>query len=508
MMNLGYQQAFGGMREVRVRFAPSPTGFLHIGSARTALFNWLFARKNNGVFVLRIEDTDLQRSQKVYEKDIIQGLQLLGLDWDEGPDKGGEYGPYRQSERKEIYIKYTKQLLDEGKAFRCFCSKEEILARRQDMAARGEVPRYSGGCDTLSNKKVQENLLAGMQFVVRLKMPNQKVSFDDLIRGKITFSTEFLGDIAISRGIDNPLYNYAVVIDDYEMKISHIIRGEDHISNTPKQIMIQKAFGWDMPVYAHLPLILGPDRAKLSKRHGATSLKEYITQGYLPEALINFLVLLGWHPSREREIFTLNELIEEFSLDRVQKSGAVFNINRLNWFNNFYLRKKTPGELESLLVAFLIREGFFLPTETEGEYQYKGRTEVFTNEYVRNVAQVLVERIQNFSDFIQQSDFFFNEPQYDPELLFWKQMTKEEVRESLQKTYEILEKVDEKEFTKENLNVVLEPSYGLDRGTVLWPFRVALSGKDASPPPFEIAEIIGKKKTLQRLQFALGLLQT
>src|SRR3989338_1267749 len=298
-------------QSIRVRIAPSPTGFLHIGTARTALFNWLFAKKEGGLFVLRVEDTDLERSDSKYERDIIENLEWLGLVWDEGPLAApenkigelpfssqspkykGDFGPYRQSERLDVYEKHLKKLLDENLAYYCYCSKEELEAERQSMLAQGLPPRYSGKCR--AKPKSGENLQ-----LIRFKVSEAKLSFTDLIRGKIAFDTSLIGDIAIAKDLKSPLYNFAVVIDDYEMKISHVIRGEDHIANTPKQILLQKALGFSLPQYAHLPLILDSDRSKMSKRYLATSIKDYRDQGYLPEALVNFMALLGWHPAPEK----------------------------------------------------------------------------------------------------------------------------------------------------------------------------------------------------------------
>jgi len=317
--------------EIRVRIAPAPTGFLHIGLARTAFFNYLFAKKYQGIFILRIEDTDRERSKPEYEKDIMEGLKWLGIEWDEGPDIGGDYGPYRQSEKKEIYAKYLKKLLDENKAYHCFCSEEELEAQRQYQLSIGEAPRYSGKCASLPKEVVEKYLTEGKPWVLRFRIPGKKIEFEDLIRGKVEFDTSLMGDTVIAKNLFTPLYNFACVIDDFEMQVSHVIRGEDHISNTPKQILLQEALGFPQPKYAHLPLILGPDRTKLSKRHGAISVSEYKREGYLPEALINFMAFLGWNPGGEREIYSLASLIKEFSLEAVQKSGAIFNIKRLDF---------------------------------------------------------------------------------------------------------------------------------------------------------------------------------
>lgn len=334
--------------EVRTRFAPAPTGILHIGGARTALFNYLFAKKFEGVFILRIEDTDVERSKPEYEKDIIDSLKWLGIEWDEF---------YRQSQRIPIYRKYLEKLLEEDKAYYCFCSEEELEAQRQYQLSIGEAPRYSGKCAQLSKEEVQKYLAEGRTAVIRFKVLPKKVEFDDLIRGKLEFDASLFGDFVIAKDLNLPLYNFAVVVDDFEMKISHVIRGEEHISNTPKQILLQEALNFPSPQYAHLPMILAPDRTKLSKRHGAVGISEYKKEGYLPEALVNFMAFLGWNPGGEREIYLIPSLIKDFSLERVQKGGAVFNIKRLDFLNSFYIRQKSVEKLTEFCLPYLIERG-------------------------------------------------------------------------------------------------------------------------------------------------------
>ncbi len=345
--------------KIRTRIAPSPSGLLHIGTARTALFNYLFAKKNQGNFILRLEDTDAKRIDQRAEENIKEGLKWLGIEWDEF---------YRQSERADVYNKYLKKLLAENKAYYCFCSEEELEAEKQYRMSIGEPPRYSGKCANLSKKEVQEKLSKGLPSVVRFKVPLKKIEFNDIIREKIEFDTSLIGDIAIARGawsknkkdkekIATPLYNFAVVVDDFEMKISHVIRGEEHISNTPKQILIQEALGFSLPEYAHLPLILGPDKSKMSKRHGAIAVSEYKKMGYLPESLTNFMAFLGWNPGSEREIYSLPSLIKEFSLERVQKGGAIFNEKRLDFLNGFYIRQKSVEKLTEFCLPYLIKTG-------------------------------------------------------------------------------------------------------------------------------------------------------
>ena len=313
-------------KQIRTRLAPSPTGPLHIGTARTGFFNWLFTRQNNGKFILRIEDTDIERSKPEFEKDIEENLKWLGLDWDEGS--------YRQSQRLDIYEKYLNQLLKEKKAYYCFCSKEQLEEDRQAMLAQGLSPKYSGRCRSISQEETDKKINRGEAAVIRFRVPETDLEFNDLIRGKVKFNTSLLGDIVIAKNLRAPLFNFAVVIDDHEMEITHVIRGEDHIPNTPKQIIIQRALGFEEPRYAHLPLILNPDKSKLSKRYLETSLNDYRERGYLPEAILNFIALIGWHPSDEKEIFSKEELINEFNLKKVQKAGAIFSVNKLDWLNS------------------------------------------------------------------------------------------------------------------------------------------------------------------------------
>ena len=516
--------------EVRVRIAPSPTGSLHIGTTRTALFNYLFSQKNQGKFILRIEDTDLERSAPRFEKEIIENLKWLGIEWDEGPDIGGDYEPYRQSERLDIYSRYLEKLLKEEKAYYCFCSKEELEAEKQYQMSIGHPPRYSGKCRNLSRKEVEKNLAERKPAIIRFKVPEKKVVFQDLVRGKIEFDSSLLGDIAIAKNLNTPLYNFACVIDDFEMKISHVIRGEDHIPNTPKQILIQETLGFPQPKYAHLPLILGPDRTKLSKRHGATSIEEYRKTGYLPEALVNFMAFLGWNPGTEREIYSLASLIKEFSLEKVQKGGAVFNIQRLDYLNGFYIRQRTTEKLAEICIPYLVETGYILPIfESEPIFGgAAGRTpmeaknfkiietgEIIPRSYLEKIVALEKERIKKLSEVSKLADFFFKEKlKYSKELLKWQDMSDKMINKSLDRLEKLLRKIKLSEWNKENLKNILipeaekiDPQKVGDRGYLLWPFRAALSGKEASPDPFEIAEVLGKEKTLKRVKEARGLIK-
>jgi len=510
--------------KVRVRIAPSPTGLLHIGLARTALFNYIFAEKNQGNFILRIEDTDLERSKKEYEKDIIESLEWLGIKWDEF---------YRQSERMEIYERYIEKLLEENKAYYCFCTEEELEAQKQYQISIGKAALYSGKCRGLSKEEINKNLKEKKPFVIRFKIPksSKKISFEDLIRGKIEFDSKLIGDFIISKGLKKPFYNFAAAVDDFEMKISHVIRGEDHISNTPKQILIQQALEFSHPKYGHLPLILGPDRNKLSKRHGATAISEYREKGYLPETLINFMAFLGWNPGTEREIYNIVSLIKEFSLENIQKGGAVFNIKRLDYLNGFYIRQKSDKKITELCIPYLMKAGLIeqlgvdcpdgvncpetvpLFEEKKPEFKIKENKEIIDFDYLMKIVKIYQERLKYLSEIAELTDFFFKaQLEYDKSLLRWKDMADKEVYNALDRLEKILSKIENKDFNKENLEKILmleaeqigpeaqQAGYGVkDRGYLLWPFRVALTGKKASAGPFEIAEILGKEKALKRV---------
>lgn len=342
------------MRKSKVRFAPSPTGPLHIGGARSALFNYLFAAHNNGDFVVRIEDTDRDRSRREYEDEILESLQWLGLTWNEGIQRGGHQGPYRQTERLDIYQRYIEQLQGQGDAYYCFCSPEELEDERQQQLQSGQMQRYSGRCSQLSDHEVQERLSAGLQPSVRFRVPAHQIYVvNDLVRGTVSFAGDNSGDFIILKSDGIPVYNFAVVIDDVLMGITHVIRAEEHLSNTPRQLMLYDALGFPRPEFAHISLILGSDRQKMSKRHGATSLVQYRQMGYLPEALFNFLALLGWSPEGEQEILSREELVRTFTLERVAKSPAVFDIDKLNWMNQQYLKQKSTQELATLLRPYL-----------------------------------------------------------------------------------------------------------------------------------------------------------
>ncbi len=453
--------------QVVVRFAPSPTGVLHVGSARTALFNYLFARKNSGKMILRIEDTDKDRSKPEYEKDIKTGLSWLGIDFDE---------EYRQSDRGEVYKKYIEKMINDGTAFEAEENKD------------------------------------GTGKIIRFKNPNTKITFEDKIRGEVTFDTTELGDFVIAKDLNSPLYHLGVVVDDHEMGVTHVIRGEDGISNTPRQILIQDAIGAIRPSYAHIPLILASDKSKLSKRHGAVSVLDFRNKGYLPEALVNFLALIGWNPGDEREIFSMEELIKEFTLEKIQKGGAVFNTEKLDWFNKEYIRN-----FESQKVKKSIDE--WMPEKIK-------QLEGYNNEMLIKITPIILERINKWSDIGVMAeegeyDYYFEQPQYlvdelfpnnfsrpnydKEDKLFWTQEKRKEIiKKHIQKVVEIMQNISQEDFTAEKIKeAICDYATEEGRGNVLWPMRYALSGRDKSPDPFLLAELLGKDESIKRIAFAI-----
>jgi glutamyl-tRNA synthetase len=487
------------LEKIRVRFAPSPTGPLHIGGSRTALFNYLFAKKNKGKFVLRIEDTDVQRSEQKWTDEIVEQLKWLGIQWDEGPDIDGEFGPYKQSQRLDIYEKYLKKLLEEKKAYYCFCTAEELESKRQEQMSRGLAPKYDGKCAHLPEEVVQKNLTEKKPSVIRFGVQNKKIKFEDLVRGNVEFDAGLLGDVVIAKSLSTPLYHFAVVVDDFLMQISHVIRGEEHLSNTPRQILLQEALGFYQPKYAHLPLMLNTDRSKLSKRQGDVALADYHNQGYLPEALVNFMVLLGWNPGTEKEMFTLAQLAKEFSIEKVQKAGAIFNIQRLDFLNGLYIREKAIKKLAELCAPYLKKSGLLVQGQV-------------SQSKLQEIVEISRTRMKKLSDISALSDFFFQDKViHDKDLLKWANMQNSDIKEALSLCDKILSELkdwDIKKIEEALLSGAAEfnKQKGYpekNKGFLLWPLRVALSGKQSSPSPFEIASILGKEKTLKRIGDAI-----
>lgn len=386
------------MNKVRVRFAPSPTGFLHVGNARTALFNWLFARQKRGVFILRVEDTDVERSTKEYEESLKEDLRWLGLDWQEGPDVGGKFGPYRQSFRLDIYQDFTQKLLQGQKAFYCFCSPQELEQQRRKAIAAGKMPVYSGQCRSMPPQKAKERIQNGERATVRLRTPDKgTISYDDLVRGTLSFDLELIGDPILVRSNGLPTYNYAVVIDDALMQISHVIRGEDHISNTPRQILIYQALGFSLPHFAHLSMVMGKDNTRLSKRHGATAVDQFEKQGILSQALFNYLALLGWAPPDGNEVLTKEELIGLFDLSKVSRSSAIFDYEKLFWINRQHIRRLKTTDRAKLAYPHLKKAGLLPDQMTEAHWKW-----------LEEAVEILAERVDRLSDLPQEMGILFH----------------------------------------------------------------------------------------------------
>ncbi len=460
------------MIRFRTRFSPSPTGYFHIGGARTALFNWLYARHHQAVFILRIEDTDVERSQKIYEDDILASLKWLRLDWDEGP--------YHQSERLETYTSYAQELLQRGSAYYCDCPPEELEKQREEAKARGDKPRYNGRCR-------DRGLKAGPNTALRFRSPLEGVThWHDLTKGPIAFDNTELDDLVIVRADGIPTYNFAVVVDDITMAISHVIRGDDHIPNTPRQILIYEALGSPLPHFAHIPMILGPDRAKLSKRHGAPSVMDYQAMGFLPEAVVNFLARLGWSHG-DQEIFSQEELIRYFSLEHVGKAASIFDTEKLSWLNGHYLREKPAAELVPMLQEFF--EKINIKTSDSID--------------LIKVVQSLQPRAQTLADMAEQARFYFQDPRPYEEKAAQKFLTA--------KIKPILETLDTHlaalpVWTEEAVNQgfkEVQQEAGLKMKEIAQAVRLALTGRTASPGLFEIMEILGREEVHRRLQAAL-----
>ncbi len=474
---------------VRVRMAPSPTGMFHIGTARTALFNWLFARHHGGEFIVRIEDTDQQRSKSEFEQDILEGLKWLGLDWDEGPGKE-KSGPSHQMDRIHLYKVDLQKLLDRKQAYHCYCTSEEIDQERKAADSLRRPYRYSGRCRATPPEGRE-------RFVIRFRIPDgvEGVEWTDLIKGTVRFERDSMDDVIIAKSFDEPLYNFAVVVDDAAMNITHVLRGEDHISNTPKQLLIARALGYNEPQFGHIPLILNSDRTKMSKRLNNVAVSWYRTQGYQPEAMVNFLTMLGWNPGGEQELYTPTELCKIFDLDRVQKSGAIFNEEKLRWFNSQYLAKLSIEEFSRIAEPFI-------PVLEPRVNRAKAIA------ILRSRAEVLADLTAPMNDM-----FALPQPSLDPNVLIWPKLgkkipdvadQKKSVQESLKKVKEHIDlqnEWDENVLEQSIKQWITEQSLGV--GEILWPLRVALSGNKDSPNPFELLEACGKELSLERIEYAI-----
>jgi len=473
---------------VRVRFAPSPTGYLHVGGARTALFNWLFARHTGGTFILRIEDTDRKRSADKYEKAIIEDLRYLGLDWDEGIGVGGKFGPYRQSEQFPLYREYAKKLLKEKKAYYCYCTEEELGKRRKEALEKGQTPRYDGRCRNLTEEQKRKYEREGRKPAIRFKAPKKKVVVSDLVRGEVTFEADALGDFIILRSDGVAAFNFANIIDDMSMAITHVIRGEDHLSNTPRQILLYQTLGAKLPKFVHISMILGPDRTRLSKRHGATAIAEYRKKGYLPEALVNYLALLGWYPPDGKEIKSIKEVIKEFSLDHVSKSSAIFDNQKLNWMNGSYIRSTSLKRITDLTIPYLKKAGYLKGEMTQEKKRWLLRVIEATRTHLEYLAQIPEET----------ETFFTKEIKISKEVRkILKKEASKRVLSALRNKLKEVNEITDKNF--KSLMKGIEKETGYKGKDLYLPIRIALTGQNRGPELYLILPILGKRECLRRL---------
>ncbi|MBO8160829.1 MAG: glutamate--tRNA ligase [Thermosipho sp. (in: Bacteria)] len=472
---------------VRLRFAPSPTGYLHVGGARTALFNFLYAKKMGGKFVLRIEDTDVERSEKEFEEGLIKALKWLGLNWDEGPDVGGEFGPYRQSERLDIYRKYAQKLIDEGKAYEVYAYPEEIESLREKLLSEGKPPHYTRemleSFTTPERKKEYEE--KGLKPAIYFSMPRKEYVLNDIVKGEVVFKEGTVGDFAIIRSNGIPIYNFACVIDDYLMKITHVIRGDDHLSNTVKQIALYEAFGWETPQFGHVSMILGPDAKKLSKRHGATSVEEFKERGYLPEAVVNFLALLGWSHPEGKEIMSLEEMIDAFSLERLGKNPAIFDPKKLKWMNAEHFRNLSDEK------ALEVSKPYLLKYSTEKDIENN-------KEWFINLIKAIKDRVEELTEIPYLVEFFFVEPECKIEL-------SQEVKDVYKKLIIEISNIDDW-----NEKTIYQAFKNAMKGSKVkgkdfyMNLRIVLTGREEGPELIDVVYLLGKEKIINRIKKHLG----
>ncbi len=483
------------MGTVRTRFAPSPTGYLHVGGAWTAFFNWLFARHGTGTFILRIEDTDRSRSTLAYEAAIFEDFQWLGISWEEGADVGGPVGPYRQTERAVLYTQYAQELVEKAAAYPCYCTAEELEAERQAARAAGRPYRYSGRCRNLTEEEKRRNVLGGFRPSLRLRVTDlaQPIVVDDLIQGRVVFEPEHLDDYIIVRSDGTALYNFANVVDDHLMEITHVIRASEHLSNTPRQLVMYRALGWTPPAVGHLPVILGSDRKKLAKRHGDTAVRQYREQGYLPEAMLNFFALMAWHPEAEREVYTLGELIQGFRLEEVGRASPIFDVEKLNWLNGVYMRRLIEEDADRVvdLCAGILRQAGLLPASpTSEERRYLGR-----------VVEVVGERLKVGRDIIPYADFFFKDVEYEPKASAEHLTpTAAPLLSAFAGALAVVEPFD-RVTIEETLRAVCAKE-SVEARALVHPARVALTGKTTGPGLFELTELLGRERAVDRLRHA------
>lgn len=482
--------------KVRVRFAPSPTGALHVGSARAALFNWLYAKNTGGTMILRIEDTDMTRSTDESTKGIVDGLRWLGLDWDEGPEVGGPFGPYFQSERQHLYTEYADKLKENGMAYECFCTPEELDARRKALQAAGKPPKYDRRCRNMDADERRSLIESGRPYVLRFYSTDVgETQFYDLIRGDVKFSNDVLDDLVIIRSDKLPTYNFAVVVDDHLMAITHVVRGEDHISNTPRQVQLYEALDLPVPEFAHLPMILGPDRSKLSKRHGAKAVMEFAEDGYLPEAIVNYLALLGWAYDDSQELFDVpHELIDKFSLEKVSKNPAIFDFKKFEWMNGVYMRRLKPEQLVDRALPLMQGENL-LPVDVSDAEKER---------FALTIAAVQ-SRLKTMNEIVEETRYFFAENiEYD-EKAVEKFLRRDYSKKLIERVLEEL--VSLQPFDEASIEAVFDAlgeQLQLKKVDLMQPVRVAVTGRSASPGIYETLSLLGRAKACERLRAVLA----
>ncbi len=491
--------------KIRLRLAPSPTGFLHIGNLRTALFSYLIAKKLGAQFILRIEDTDQKREVEGAVESLVKILDWVGINFDEGPHLGGDYGPYIQSERLSLYQKYAEELIEKGEAYYCFCTAERLDKMRAEQEAQKMAPRYDRACHDLSLEEARKKIAAGEKYVIRQKMPlSGEVKVYDEMRGEIVFKAAELDDQVLLKSDGFPTYQLASVVDDHLMEITHVTRGAEWLPSYPKNILLYQSLGWTAPKFFHFPLILNKGGGKLSKRQGDVFVEDYRSKGYLPEAIINFCALLGWHPDGDKETLNFSEIIENFSIKNLGISPAVFDLDKLDFYNGYYIRQKNDQELTKLCLPYLEK---YVEKINDHEFKIIACEEVVSLIYLEQVIALSKDRMKKLSDIVELSEFFFKEKlDYEASILVWKKSTAPEAKNKLQELKQLLENTEKENWSKLKLEEIIV-SYIKEKegknGDYLWPLRVALTGREASPSPFEVAEVLGKKESLARIEQAI-----
>jgi nondiscriminating glutamyl-tRNA synthetase len=501
------------LNNVRVRIAPSPTGYVHIGTLRTVLYNYLFARRYGGTFIVRVEDTDQTRFVPGAIEDLLETLSWAGLEVDEGPvlidekiEQKGDFGPYVQSERLDIYTKHIKTLIDKKKAYHCFCSKERLDDLRDDQRKNKLPPKYDGLCRDLTSDEVHKRVAKKQPYVIRFRMPDNKdVVFDDAIRGTIIINSKDLDDFVLIKADGFPTYHFANVVDDHLMKITHVLRGEEWITSTPKHILLYESFGWHAPIYAHLPQLLNKNKKKMSKRQGDVMVKDFIAAGYLKDALINFIALLGWNAGTDQEVYTRDELMKQFSLENVHKAGAVFDVDKLDWINGVYIRELSIDKFMEICLPYLEDAG--LVKQKDSTFINPKSKKPITAHWLKQVLALEQPRVKKLTELPEAIEYFFTPSvKLTKKMITWKKSTPAKTLKVLKDLKTFLKGLEESDFTLTKLEKEIKQfieDLNVGNGDVLWPLRVSLSGRERSPGPFELAAAMGKTMTIKRLDGAI-----